>query len=127
MKRHIDLLGLLYMVGGALSVAAAASLLVLALGAFSIRGNAQDANAALAAGLTGIVLGVIALAMAAWGGANLLAGRSLRALSPRGRIACLTLAVLNLFLLPFGTALSIYAAWVLLHPESRRLLAAEAS
>ena len=31
----------------------------------------------------------------------------------------LTLGVLNLFVLPFGTALGIYAFWVLLHNESR--------
>ena len=38
---------------------------------------------------------------------------------PTGRIATLWLAVLNLFVLPFGTALGIYAFWVLLHNETR--------
>jgi hypothetical protein len=31
------------------------------------------------------------------------------------------MAVLNLFVLPFGTALSIYALWVLLHDSARAL------
>ena len=31
------------------------------------------------------------------------------------------LAVLNLFVLPFGTALAIYTFWVLLHNDARAL------
>ena len=45
------------------------------------------------------------------------AGRS--AASTPGRTATLGLAVPNLFVLPFGTALGIYAFWVLLHNETR--------
>lgn len=122
MKRHIDLLGLLYIVGGALSVVAAASLFALALGAFSISGQEGDQQAAFAAHLTGLTFAVVALTLGAWGGANAAAGRALRRGSPGARIACFALAVLNLFLLPFGTALSVYTLWVLLHPESKRLL-----
>ena len=39
--------------------------------------------------------------------------------SPPGRLAAMVLAVPNLFVLPFGTALGIYAMWVLLHDEAR--------
>jgi hypothetical protein len=122
MRRHIDLLGLLYVVGGVLSVVAAASLLALSLGAFSIGRSAEGESAAFAAGVTGVAFASVALLMAAWGGANALVGRALRRFSPGARLACFALAVLNLFLLPFGTALSVYTVWVLLHPESRRLL-----
>lgn len=122
MKRHIDLLGLLYVVGGALSVVAAASLFALALGAFSINRAAEAGDAAFAAGVTAVAFGGVALLLAAWGGANAWAGRALRRFSPWARLACFALAVLNLFLLPFGTALAVYTLWVLLHPESRRLL-----
>lgn len=121
MKRHIDLLGLLYIVGGALSVVAAASLMALALGAFSISAHAADQQA-FAAKVTGLSFAVVALTLAAWGGANAVAGRALRRGSAGARLACFALAVLNLFLLPFGTALSVYTLWVLLHPESKRLL-----
>lgn len=123
MKRHIDLLGLLHVVGGALSVVAAASLLVLGLGAFSIAANAADEQAVFAARLTGVAFALVAVLLAAWGAANALAGRALRRGSSWARLACFALAVFNLFLLPFGTALSVYTLWVLLHPESRRLLA----
>jgi len=50
---------------------------------------------------------------------NAWAGRALRRLQPQGRTAVLWLAVVNLFVLPFGTALGIYAFWVLLHDETR--------
>ena len=46
-------------------------------------------------------------------------GAALRREEPRGRTAVLGLGALNLFVLPFGTALSIYAYWVLLHNETR--------
>lgn len=122
MKRHIQLLGLLYIVGGALSLVAAASLLVLAIGAFSLVVPDGEEQAAFAARLTGVTLAVVALTLGAWGGANAWVGRALRRGSAWARLACLGLAVFNLFLLPFGTALSVYTLWVLLHAESRRLL-----
>jgi hypothetical protein len=123
MQRHIDLLGLLYMMGGGLSVLVAASLLLLGLGAFTMMWSTSD-NARLAAGLTGVVFTVVAVLLAIWGLANGYAGRSLRNRVPKARLACLWLAVLNIFLLPFGTALSVYAVWVLMHHDSRRILGA---
>ena len=41
---------------------------------------------------------------------------------PAGRSAILWLSVPNLFVLPFGTALGVYALWVLLHHEARTLV-----
>jgi hypothetical protein len=121
MRRHIDLLGLLYVLGGGLSVLVAASLLLLGLGAFTIAWTETGDNTQLAAGLTGAVFSVVAVLVALWGAANWLAGRWLRRGAPGARLACLALAVLNLFLLPFGTALSVYAVWVLMHHESRQI------
>mgnify|MGYP006171462063 CR=1 FL=1 len=46
---------------------------------------------------------------------------ALRRREPAGRTVTLWLAVLNLFVLPFGTALGIYAFWVLLHNDNRAL------
>ena len=44
---------------------------------------------------------------------------TLRRSSPRAGTAVLWLGAFNLFVLPFGTALGIYAFWVLLHNDSR--------
>ena len=73
----------------------------------------------MAAGVTAGAFAVFAVALLAGGGANAWAGRALRRNQPRGRLAVLWLGVLNLFVLPFGTALGIYAFWVLLHNETR--------
>ena len=37
------------------------------------------------------------------------------------RLTALAVAVLDLFLVPFGTVLSLYALWVLMHPDVRPL------
>jgi hypothetical protein len=37
----------------------------------------------------------------------------------KGRTAALLLGVMNLFVLPFGTALAIYTFWVLMHNDAR--------
>ena len=51
----------------------------------------------------------------------MLTGFAMRRRRYWARLAGLALAVLNLFFLPFGTALAIYAFWVLLSDQSRRL------
>ena len=73
----------------------------------------------ISAAVTGFAFAVFAAALLAGGVANLWAGRALRQRRPRGRTLTLGLAVPNLFVLPFGTALGIYALWVLLHNEIR--------
>ena len=117
MRPHLNLLGILQVVWGAIGLVLGVSMLLLALGALAIGVSvpAQRVAAAVTAG----AFGVFAVALLAGGGVNVWAGRALRRNEPRGRIAVLTLGVLNLFLLPFGTALGIYAFWVLLHNESR--------
>ena len=45
----------------------------------------------------------------------------IRRRSPLGRVLMLALALVNLVVLPFGTALGIYALWTLLTNEGRRL------
>ena len=45
----------------------------------------------------------------------------LRRRHPGGRVLTLGLAVVNLLVLPFGTALGIYALWIMLAAEGRRL------
>jgi hypothetical protein len=42
---------------------------------------------------------------------------------PWARVLGLVLAVINLFNIPFGTALGIYALWVLLNKDTERLFA----
>jgi len=55
------------------------------------------------------------------GGAHTWAALLLKRRRPLGRVLSLGLAVVNLLVLPFGTAFGAYALWVLLTDEGRRL------
>jgi hypothetical protein len=56
-----------------------------------------------------------------WGGAHLWAAMLLKQRRPLGRVVTLGLAVPNLLVLPFGTALGVYALWILLTNEARHV------
>jgi hypothetical protein len=116
-RPHITLLGVLQLVWGAIGLLLGLSTLMLAAGAAAI-GLGSDVDR-LSAGATAAVFAVFAAALLAGGLANAWAGAALRRGQPAGRIATLGLAVPNLFVLPFGTALGVYAFWVLLHEETR--------
>ncbi len=91
--------------------------LLLAIGAVAI--GLMDTGERVAAGVTALTFGIFAAALMIGGAANAWAGRALRRGQAAGRSAVLWLSVPNLFVLPFGTALGVYALWVLLHNESR--------
>ena len=117
MHPHLHLLGILQVVWGAIGLLLGVSMLLLAMAAIAI--GITSATDRMAAGITAGAFAVFAITLLAGGGANAWAGRELRRNQPRGRLAVLWLGALNLFVLPFGTALGIYAFWVLLHNETR--------
>ena len=118
MPSHLHLLWVLQLVWGAIGVLLGLSLLILAAGAGAI-GWTTDGDE-VAAAITAVAFVVCAAVVLAAGAANAWAGAALKKRQPNGRMATLALAVPNLFILPFGTALAIYAFWVLLHHETRR-------
>jgi hypothetical protein len=117
MHPHLHLLGLLQIVWGGIGLLLGLVVLLLAIGAVAIGVGAPDQR--MAAGITAAGFVLFTVGLLAGGGANWWAGRALRRRQPAGRTVTLWLAVLNLFVLPFGTALGIYAFWVLLHDEHR--------
>ena len=117
MLPHLRLLGILQVVWGAIGVLLGVSVLLLAIGAVAIGVSAEQER--MAAGITAAAFVLFAIAMLAGGAVNAWAGRALRRRQPAGRTTVLWLAVLNLFVLPFGTALGIYAFWVLMHNDTR--------
>lgn len=123
MRPHLHLLGILQVVWGAIGLLLGVSMLLLAVAAVAI--GITSATDRMAAGVTAGAFAVFAIALLAGGGANAWAGRELRRNRPRGRLAVLWLGALNLFVLPFGTALGIYAFWVLLHNETRTAFVAD--
>ncbi len=120
MIKHVNLLGILFLVAGALGGLVGAATLALGIGAAAI-GGSRGGSAGVAAGVATATFLAIALVTLVWGAANAWAGVALRRHLPPARTAGLLLALLNLFVLPFGTALGVYALWVLLHNEARQL------
>jgi hypothetical protein len=115
---HLDVLGRLHVILGALAVLAGASLLVIALGTRLALVELDDAGAAGEAGVW--ILFWCGAIFAGGGVALALTGRALVRRRPAGRKWALALAVPDLLAVPFGTALSIYTFWVLLNDEARR-------
>jgi hypothetical protein len=119
-SRHLDLLGILHQIGGALALLVAAALLLLALGALGLESTAVSGSQQLASGVAAGAFLTVALVCLAWAGANAWVGHGLRRVKPHARTAALIVALVNLFVLPFGTALSVYSLWVLLNNETRQ-------
>jgi hypothetical protein len=117
-RPHLTLLGILQLAWGGIGLLLGASTLMLATGAVAIGLSSHtDAMSAVA---TAVVFAVFSVALLLGGVANAWAGAALRRRQPAGRLVTLGLAVPNLFVLPFGTALGVYAFWVLLHEETRK-------
>lgn len=123
MKRHADFLALLYLAWGAIFALVGLAGLALAGGALAIArgGGPVSIGSDLAAGLTALTLGIIAVLALLLGVLHLWLGASLRRYRPWARLLALALAVIDLVLFPFGTALGAYACWVLLTDEGRGL------
>ena len=120
MERHVRLLTILATVWGAFALLVGTSMLLLSAGALVPLLDAAG-TIGFAAGLTAAIFVLIGAFALLWGGAHLWAAMLLRKRQPLGRVVTLGLAVVNLLVLPFGTALGIYALWVLLTNDGRRL------
>lgn len=119
MDRHIELAGLLHIVWGALGILLGVSVLLLAAGAVAIAAAEMHDAPDVAAALTAVAMTAAALVLLVGGAANVWAGAGLRRHRTPARVVALGLALLNLFFLPFGTALGVYTFWVLLNHEAR--------
>ena len=121
MKRHVDLLGTLASLWGALAMLVGVSMLLLAAGALTELLAPVANRVDFAAGLTAAVFALIGVFALIWGGAHVWAAVLLRRRQASGRVLSLALALVNLLVLPFGTAFGAYALWVLLRDDGRRL------
>ena len=116
-RLHVDVLGWLHIIWGSFGMLTGVSLLVLAAGTgaalwrLPASGPAERAAVWILFG-SGSFLLVLGAAMA-------LAGRALRGHHSKARFAVLILSVVNLVVVPFGTALAIYSCWVLLNDDAR--------
>src|SRR5262249_8500736 len=75
----------------------------------------------VAAGLTAAAFTALAIIAIAWGAAHIVVGVPLRRHRPWSRLVALMLGAVDLLLLPYGTALGIYAIWILLNEDAKKL------
>ena len=121
MERHVDILAILFTLWGALALFVGVSLLLLSAGALAILFGPDGSAVGFAAGVTATAFAVMGVVALIWGGAHVGASVLLRRRRAAGRVLTLGLAVVNLLVLPFGTALGAYALWILLTDAGRRL------
>ena len=123
MKRHVDFLSTLYVAWGAIFALVAVAGFALAGGAFAIAGSSGPVRfgSEMAARLTGVTITIIAIIALVWALLHLFVGRQLKQYRPSARLMTIGLAIGNMILFPFGTALGAYAVWVLLNEEGRKL------
>lgn len=107
MRMHIEVLGWLYVVWGAFGLLTGTSLFILAFAARAV----PSAQGILALGGGLLVAG---------GAAFVATGAGVRRHRAHARFAALVLAVPTVVLVPFGSALAMYACWVLLNNDARR-------
>ena len=97
------------------------SLLLLSVGAIAILFSPDGRAVTFAASLTATAFAVMGAVALIWGAAHVGASVLLRRRQEAGRVLTLGLAIVNLLVLPFGTALGVYAMWILLTNDGRRL------
>jgi hypothetical protein len=123
---HVDLLGVLFIVWGLLTTLVGVSTLALGVGAVALITSANRGEGGqFAAGLTAAVFTALAVIAILWGAAHVVVGVPLRRRRPWSRIMALMLGSIDLLLLPYGTALGMYALWVLLHEDGKALFIAD--
>jgi hypothetical protein len=114
---HIDVLGWLHSIWGALGVFTGVSLWILSIGTRLALGELGLVGPA---GLAAVWIFVVCGALLVAGGVAMLwTGRGLRRRVRGARWAAIGLAVPNLVMVPFGTGLGIYALWVLMNDDAR--------
>jgi hypothetical protein len=125
MVPHVDLLGMLFIVWGLLTTLVGVSTLALGVGAVALITSANRTEGGqFAAGLTAAVFTALAIIAIVWGAAHVAVGVPLRRRRPWSRMAALMLGSIDLLLLPYGTALGVYALYVLLNEKGKTLFMA---
>ncbi len=125
MKSHVDFVGLLFIVWGLLTVVIGVSTLALGVGAVALITSTghRAGGGQVAASLTAAAFTALALIAIVWGVAHVVVGIPLRRHTPWSRLMALMLGAVDLLLLPYGTALGVYALYVLLNEKGKALFA----
>jgi hypothetical protein len=120
-QSHVDFVGVLFIVWGLLTMLVGVSTLALGVSAVALIPSASRSGGAggFAAGVTAAVFTTLAILAILWGSAHVVVGVPLRRHRAWARLMGLMLGSVDLLLLPYGTALGMYALWVLLNEKGK--------
>ncbi len=119
LKTHVPILGWLFIAGNAIFLLIAAICLIFFVGIGFASGDADAARVlTLIGALSGGLFGTLSLP-------GIIAGIGLLRRASWGRILALVVAFLSLINFPVGTAVGIYAIWVLLQSEAEGFFRSE--
>ena len=121
MEQHVRILGILYVVYGLLLLLLAASLFAFMTGIGFLTNDREAAW--IMSGVGTFVAVVIALLSIP----TIITGVGLQRFRPWARVIALVLAVFKILSFPIGTAVAVYAFWVLLNDKTTPLFEPGAS
>jgi hypothetical protein len=116
MEKHTKILGVLFIAGGVLHIFVGSIVMMILAGGviFANEGRIMALLMTLAT-----IVGIVAIIK---GIPEIIAGWGILLRKKWGRILGIIMAALDIFHIPFGTALGIYALWVLFNSETEKLL-----
>jgi hypothetical protein len=115
MQQHVKVLGILYIAFSIIFLLIGIAVLIIVTGAGIASGDRQ---ATLITGTVGVAICGFFVVMAIPG---IITGIGLMKFRPWARIVGIILGALHIMNFPFGTALAVYAFWVLLNQETTAL------
>ncbi len=123
MQQHVTILGVLFIVFGALGLLGAFIVLFIFGGAAAIVGVAaqSEPDARIAVPILGFVATALFFFVSILSVPGIVAGIGIVKFKNWARILGLILCVIKLLNIPIGTALGVYGLWVLLSPETESL------
>ncbi len=123
MDQHIKILSVLFMILGALGIVAAIGFFFLGAGAAAtILSQDQSGEAQVGAAWAGGCMTFLAALIGILSIPSIIAGWGLSKRKAWSRILTIVLAVLSLPSVPIGTAIGVYALFVMLNDETKTIL-----
>lgn len=116
MEKHIKILGVLFIIHGIFLITVGAIVMLLFMGGALIAG--QSHLVAVLITIAAVIAGISIIR----GIPEIITGWGILQRKKWSRILGIIMGALNLFHIPLGTALGIYALWVLFNPEAEKLL-----
>lgn len=125
MEKHANILGILFIALGVMGLIGASVVFIIFVGGGFFTSVLSGENIpAIIAGIIGLmIISIIVLtSMPA-----IIAGYGVMRLKPWGRILAIIVAALSILNIPFGTAVGVYALWVLFNDETVKLFEAQSA